>query len=165
MKSTVDSEQADGRSSTGRPWQAGSMEQRLHFLTLATSDLDAARKFYCDGLRWTPLADVPGEILFFQVAPGLALGLFEAEKFDEDLLPDHSTTGVSGITLSHNVSDRDEVVSTIASMEAAGGTVLQPAQDGAFGGIFHGHVVTRTVSSGRLHITPDGRSATTEVWG
>ena len=26
-------------------------------------------------------------------------------------------------------------------MEAAGATVLKPAQEGAFGGIFHGHVV------------------------
>ena len=116
------------------------MDQRLHFLTLATPDLDAARSFYRDGLGWTPLLDVPGEILFFQIAPGLVLGLFDAEKFDQDLLRDRSTTGVSGVTLSHNVATRDDVATTLAALAAAGGTILKPAQEGAFGGIFHGHV-------------------------
>ena len=26
------------------------------------------------------------------------------------------------------------------AMEAAGGTILKPAQEGAFGGVFHGHM-------------------------
>jgi catechol 2,3-dioxygenase-like lactoylglutathione lyase family enzyme len=124
----------------GGACHTGGMEQRIHFLTLATGDLDAARRFYRDGLGWSPLLDVPEEILFFQIAPGLVLGLFDAKKFDQDLLRDHSTTGVAGVTLSHNVSSRDDVVTTIRAMEAAGGTVLKPAQEGAFGGIFHGHV-------------------------
>lgn len=115
------------------------MEPRLHFLTFATPDLDAARCFYRDGLRWTPLVDVPGEVLFFQVAPGVVLGLFDAEKFDQDLLRDSSTRGVSGVTLSHNVPTR-EVSTTLSELAAAGGTILKPAQEGAFGGIFHGHV-------------------------
>lgn len=116
------------------------MEQRLHFLTLAIADLDTARRFYRDGLGWTPHMDVPGEILFFQVAPGLMLGLFDAEKFDQDLLRERSTSGVSGVTLSHNVDDREAVIATLAALEAAGGSILKPAQEGAFGGIFHGHV-------------------------
>ena len=29
--------------------------------------------------------------------------------------------------------------STLAAFEAAGGTILKPAQEGAFGGVFHGH--------------------------
>lgn len=116
------------------------MDQRLHFLTLATTDLDAARRFYCDGLAWTPLHDEPGEILFFQVAPGLVLGLFDAVKFAQDLLRDPSTSDISGVTLSHNVADRQAVITTIDELVAAGGTILKPAQEGAFGGIFHGHV-------------------------
>ena len=115
------------------------MEQRLHFLTLATPDLDAARRFYRDGLGWTVFHDEPGEIVFFQIAPGLLLALFDAEKFDQDLLRHHSTSGVSGITLAHNVADRESVATTLAALEAAGGTILKPAQEGAFGGVFHGH--------------------------
>lgn len=116
------------------------MDQRLHFLTLATADLEAARTFYKDGLGWSPLHDEPGEILFFQVAPGLVLGLFDAKKFNQDLLRKGSTEGVSGMTLSHNVPDRNSVEATLTALEAAGGTILKPAQEGAFGGIFHGHV-------------------------
>ncbi len=116
------------------------MEQRLSFITLATGDLDAARTFYRDGLGWEPLADVAEEIIFFQVNPGLVLGLFDAEKFDEDLLQARTTSGASGLTLSQNVAHREEVAVTMEKMQAAGGTVLKPAQEGAFGGIFHGHV-------------------------
>ncbi|MEV4952505.1 VOC family protein [Paenarthrobacter nitroguajacolicus] len=116
------------------------MDQRLHFLTFATKDLDAARAFYKDGLGWDPAMDVPGEILFFQVAPGLMLGLFDAEKFDQDLGTATPTSGVSGVTLSHNVDSPAEVSRTIDSLASAGATVVKPAQSGAFGGIFHGHV-------------------------
>ncbi|GAA3765307.1 VOC family protein [Microbacterium kribbense] len=112
----------------------------MHFLTLATADLDAARQFYRDGLGWTPLFDQPGEILFFQIAPGLVLGLFAADKFDQDLLRGHSTSGVSGVTLSHNVADRAAVTTTIEQLLAAGGSIVKSAQEGEFGGIFHGHV-------------------------
>ncbi|MFJ4228085.1 VOC family protein [Paenarthrobacter nicotinovorans] len=116
------------------------MDQRLHFITFATPDLDRARAFYKDGLGWDPLVDVPGEILFFQVAPGLMLGLFDAEKFDQDLASGTQTVGVSGVTLSHNVGNAAEVSSTIDALVAAGATLVKPAQAGAFGGIFHGHV-------------------------
>lgn len=122
------------------------MDQRLHFITFATPDLDRARSFYKDGLGWDPLMDVPGEIIFFQVGPGLMLGLFDAEKFKQDLNSDVSTSStvstssVSGVTLSHNVDSAAEVSSTIDQLVSAGATVVKPAQASAFGGIFHGHV-------------------------
>lgn len=116
------------------------MEQRIHFITFATPDLDAARAFYGDGLGWQPLADVPGEIIFFQVAPGLVLGLFDAAKFNEDLLGQAATTSVSGVTLSHNVDSPADVDATVDALVAAGATVLKPPQQGAFGGIYHAHV-------------------------
>lgn len=122
------------------------MDQRLHFITFATADLDRARSFYKDGLGWDPLMDVPGEIIFFQVGPGLMLGLFDAEKFNQDLNSDISTSStvstssVSGVTLSHNVDSAAEVSGTIDKLVAAGATVVKPAQASAFGGIFHGHV-------------------------
>ena len=116
------------------------MDQRLHFLTVATRDLDAARAFYSGALGWTPLLDVDGEIIFFEVAPGLVLGFFDLEKFDQDLPTGQPTHGVSGLTLAHNVDTETEVDDTIARLVAAGGTLLKPAQPGAFGGIFHGHV-------------------------
>lgn len=115
------------------------MDQQLHFITLATRSLDAARAFYQDGLGWEAKLDVPGEILFYQVAPGLLLGLFDADKFAEDL-GDGPAPNVSGVTLSHNVDSPDAVRSTVAAMTAAGGLTVKAPQHGRFGGIFHAHV-------------------------
>ena len=86
------------------------------------------------------MADVPGEIIFFQVAPGVVLGFFEREKFDADLHSAAVTTGVSGVTLSHNVASREAVSATVDRLVAAGAVVLKRPQDGAFGGIFHAHI-------------------------
>jgi catechol 2,3-dioxygenase-like lactoylglutathione lyase family enzyme len=116
------------------------MRPRVHFLTFSARDLDAARAFYRDGLGWEPLLDVPGEILFFQVAPGLVLGLFDTEKFDEDRATGIPTPGISGVTLSHNVISPEQVTATVDQLVAAGGTVTKPPQPSAFGGVFSGHV-------------------------
>ena len=113
------------------------MEQQVHFLTLATADLDAARRFYVEGLGWTPLLDVPGEIVFFQVAPGTVLAFFETAQFARDLGTGPARPEVSGLTLAHNVGDRDAVRALADRMAAAGGTVLTAPEEGAFGGVFH----------------------------
>ncbi|GHD25792.1 VOC family protein [Nocardiopsis kunsanensis] len=128
------------------------MRQQIHFVTLSTTDLDAARRFYRDGLGWEPLADVPGEILFFQVAPGTVLGLFDSVKFDRDLAgtqdsgteaagPAMSTSAaVSGVTLAHNVEGPEEVAWTVEAMVQAGGRVLRAPEYGGFGGVHHAFV-------------------------
>lgn len=115
------------------------MKQALHFITLATADLGAARAFY-DALGWTPLIDVEGEIIFYQAAPGMVLGFFDAEKFNEDLVATSDRSRLSGVTLSHNVDSRAEVHELVDAMSAAGGIALKTPQDGQFGGIFHAHV-------------------------
>ena len=79
------------------------MKPEVHFLTFATADLDAARDFYKEGLGWEPILDVKGVILYFQVAPGLVLGLFDALKFDRDLNGELITAGISGVTLTWNL--------------------------------------------------------------
>jgi len=116
------------------------MKQQLHFVTFATADLDAARRFYRDALGWTPLMDVEGEIIFFQVAPGMLLGLFDASKFTQDLATGTEMSRVSGVSLSHNVDSAPDVKDLTRSMTAAGGTVLKSPQASEFGGIFHAHV-------------------------
>ena len=113
------------------------MDQQVHFTTLATADLDAARRFYVEGLGWRPLLDVPDEIVFFQVAPGTVLAFFEAGKFAQDLGRGPARPEVSGLTLAHNVADRDAVRALVDAMVAASGTVLTPPEEGAFGGVFH----------------------------
>jgi catechol 2,3-dioxygenase-like lactoylglutathione lyase family enzyme len=119
------------------------MDQRADFITVATSDLDAARAFYVGGLGWTPTLDVPGEIIFFQIGYGTMLGLYEATSFRTDLDPHlasdtHLTSDtpipISGVTLSHNVDSPDEVDRVIAAATGAGATVIKRAQRASFGG-------------------------------
>lgn len=116
------------------------MQQQAHFLTLSTTDLDAARRFYTRGMGWTPTLDVPGEILFFQIAPGLLLGLFDAAKFDADLGGPGAPRQLSGVTLAHNVDSPEAVTALVDALADAGAEVLKPPQAGAFGGVFHGLV-------------------------
>jgi catechol 2,3-dioxygenase-like lactoylglutathione lyase family enzyme len=140
------------------------MDPAVHFITFSTRSLDVARSLYVDGLGWTPLVDVEGEIIFFQVAPGVVLGLFDAEKYAEDLglgsggspTDDIHHSGISagiaaeisagiapaisGVTISRNVGSPDEVTALAAEFVALGATLLKAPQPGAFGGIFHAHV-------------------------
>jgi catechol 2,3-dioxygenase-like lactoylglutathione lyase family enzyme len=77
------------------------MDHRLSIVTVAAHDLDAARAFYRDAFGWDPHLDVPGEIVFYQVAAGLLLGFFEIGSFDRDLgVPPGTTTGQFGISMS-----------------------------------------------------------------
>ncbi|MDD7814021.1 VOC family protein [Mycobacterium sp. CSUR Q5927] len=137
------------------------MDQQVHFVTVAATDLNATRRFYA-ALGWSPLLDVEGEIIFYQSAPGQLLGFFDADKFNEDLaLPgDHSR--VSGVTLAHNVSSPQDVTALTEAMAAAGGTVLKAPQPGQFGGVFHGHVqdpnglIWEIAHNPNWRIEPDG---------
>jgi catechol 2,3-dioxygenase-like lactoylglutathione lyase family enzyme len=114
------------------------MEQRTHFITLSTPDLDASRSFYRDGLGWTALLDVPGEIIFFQVAPAMVLGLFDREKFVEDMKGTPADGRLGGLTLSHNVGSPAEVDATVRRAVELGATLVKAPQTAAFGG-YHGH--------------------------
>ena len=98
------------------------------------------RAFYRDGFGWSPLLDVPGEIVFFQVGHGLMLGLFDAAKFSEDLGRTEDLVPISGVTLSHNVDGPDAVRAIVDAALAAGATLLKQPQFAAFGG-FHGHFI------------------------
>lgn len=112
------------------------MRQDVHFVTLSTPDLNAARDFYVGGLGWEPLLDVPEEILFFQIAPGVVLGFFDAEKFSQDVRGG-GPVPASGVTLAHNVGSPDAVHEAVDRVTRAGGSVVVPPEPGAFGGIFH----------------------------
>ncbi|MGY1745901.1 VOC family protein [Blastococcus sp. SYSU D00695] len=116
------------------------MEPRLDLLTVAVPDLDVARRFYVDGLGWTPALDVPGEVLFVQVNAGLLLALFGAADLAADMgVPAGDVVVGGGFTLAHNVDGPDEVRRVVAAAEAAGARVVKPPQPAAFGG-FHAYL-------------------------
>ncbi|SFP99307.1 hypothetical protein SAMN05421810_104132 [Amycolatopsis arida] len=144
------------------------MEQRVDILTLATADLDAARRFYRDGLGWSPLLDVPDEIVFFQVAPRLVLGLFRADRFRADLGGTAAEPSLTGITLSHNVASPDAVDETVRAAVRAGARLVKPPQRADFGG-YHGHVadpngvIWEICHNPGWRVDPDGRVHLEEI--
>lgn len=115
------------------------MQPRLDLLTLAVADLEAARRFYRDGLGWEPTLDVPGEVIFFQLNHGLLVGLFGAVDLAADM---GSAAGAvvpgAGYTLAHNVDSPGAVREVLERARAAGARILKPAQVAAFGG-YHGY--------------------------
>jgi catechol 2,3-dioxygenase-like lactoylglutathione lyase family enzyme len=119
------------------------MEPTINFITLGVPDLDAARRFYVDGLGWEPTLEVEGEVVFVQTAPGQLLGLWGADKLEVDAgasggPPPEGWRG-AGMVLSQNVASEEEVVRLLDEAVAAGGTILKPAERSRdFGGL-HGH--------------------------
>ncbi len=115
------------------------MEQRLSLITLGVPDIDAARHFYLDGLGWTPVLDVAGQVTFIQVAPGVLLSLFDAAELAEDIGDGRAAApAVGNVTLAHNVASEAEVDAVLAGAVAAGATLVKPAQRAAWGG-YHGY--------------------------
>ncbi len=112
------------------------MEQRVSLITLAVDDMDRAAAFY-EALGWTR-EDSPDGVIAFDMI-GQTLGLYSkagmAEEFGYDI---DKIGGFSGITLGHNVREKDEVAAVLAKVEAAGGKILKPAQDVFWGG-HHGY--------------------------
>jgi uncharacterized glyoxalase superfamily protein PhnB len=106
------------------------MKQRIDFITLRVENLKSALHFYEQGLGWRPLWTVPGEVAFFQVAPGQVLSLFDADGFDEDV-PGHADMTM---TLAHNVDSEEAVRDLVAEMAAGGAEVLKPPVATDWGG-------------------------------
>jgi hypothetical protein len=115
------------------------MEPRVSFITLGVADVAAARRFYVDGLGWAPTFEVPDEVVFIQAGHGLILGLWGGDALEADATGKIAgTPKPTGFALAHNVGSDDEVVAVLAQAEAAGATILKPAQRADFGG-FHGY--------------------------
>lgn len=114
------------------------MEPIVHLITLGVTDLEQSRAFYVDGLGWPPAFDVPGEITFIQVGHGLLLGLFGADDLDADIGHAGHASGPVPFTLAQILETEEQVTATLAAAEAAGATILKPAQHAEFGG-FHGY--------------------------
>jgi catechol 2,3-dioxygenase-like lactoylglutathione lyase family enzyme len=111
------------------------MEPRISVITLGVGDLNRSVEFYRDGLGFpTKYKDGDG-IAFFNTG-GARLALYPLDKLAEDIAPSikPSESGFGGITLAHNTRTREEVAVVLALAEAAGGTIVKPAQDVFWGG-------------------------------
>jgi uncharacterized protein len=105
------------------------MDQRISFLTLAVRDLEASRRFYVDGLGWTPDLDVEGDVVMIMVGEKVVLSLWDREHFQEEVGTIAVGDGVAPFTISHNVATEAEVDQVLAQARAAGADpVHEPAR-------------------------------------
>ena len=108
------------------------MDPRISIITLGVSDLARSIHFYRDGLG-LPLASDPDGIAFFKTG-GTQLALYPRGKLAEDVGVSPQSSGFAGFTLAHNVRSKAEADAVMKQAEAAGATIVRPAQDVFWGG-------------------------------
>lgn len=109
------------------------MEQRITLVTLGVTDLDAARRFYLDGLGWQALLDA-GEAVFLRAGPGLVLSLYGRADLAREAGTAAGPVAPPPMTLAHNVGSEEEVGEVVAQMVAAGGEVVARPGRTSWGG-------------------------------
>jgi uncharacterized protein len=111
------------------------VEPRISIVTLGVADLLRSVRFYRDGLGFPTNYTDGGPIAFFSTG-GARLALYPLDKLAEDISPSLQPAkgGFSGITLAHNTRTKEEVAVILERAEAAGGTIVKPAQDVFWGG-------------------------------
>ncbi|MDP1719457.1 MAG: VOC family protein [Candidatus Nanopelagicaceae bacterium] len=111
------------------------MEPRISIITLGVADLERSCRFYRDGLKLPTTRSPESGIVFFQTR-GVTLALYPYQDLAADIGSDWNEprSKFSGITLAHNVRERDEVDEVLATAVAAGAHIVKPAADTFWGG-------------------------------
>jgi uncharacterized glyoxalase superfamily protein PhnB len=109
------------------------MEQRISLITLGVTDLVRSRHFYEHGLGWHPSSASNEQVTFFQTG-GMVLALYGKTALAQDAHLPNEGTGFGGIALAYNVRQREEVDTVLAEAQAAGATLLKPAEETDWGG-------------------------------
>ena len=108
------------------------MEPRISLITLGVDDLERARRFYTT-LGFPVRPESQEGVVFLQLN-GLWLSLYPRHALADDAGVVPEGEGFRGITLAHNVRNKEEVAQVLAQAEAAGGRIVKPAQDVFWGG-------------------------------
>ncbi len=113
------------------------MQPWLSLVALGVRDLEAATRFYRDGMG-LPLSPVSqADISFFSLR-GATLVLYGWNDLADDAATSPAGQGFRGVTLAHNVHTPEEVPVVLAQAEAAGGRIIRPAEKTSWGG-FRGY--------------------------
>lgn len=115
------------------------MKARISVLTICVDDLERALRFYRDGLGLATPGIVGqefehGAVVFFDLQPGLKLALWPRDSLAHDSGIARRGKVSPDFTIGHNVRSEAEVLATMAQAEAAGATIVKPAQTTFWGG-------------------------------
>jgi predicted lactoylglutathione lyase len=108
------------------------MEQRVSLITLGVSDLAASVGFF-ERLGWNRQAKEFDGVAFFQIG-GIVLSLYPFDKLAEDVGIEGARSGFEGVTIAHNCRSKEGVDAVLAEAEAAGATIVKPAENVFWGG-------------------------------
>ncbi|GJE57270.1 MULTISPECIES: VOC family protein [Methylobacterium] len=108
------------------------MQPRLTLVTLGTTDLPRAVRFY-EALGWTRSVRAADGVAFFQLG-GMALSLFPRENLAADAGVPAEGSGFRGFSLAYNTASKDETDAVLAQAVEAGATLVKPAHDVFWGG-------------------------------
>lgn len=120
------------------------MRARVTVITLGVDDLDAALRFYRDGLGFATEGIVGrefehGAVVFIDLQPGLRLALWPRASLAHGTGLAVGPRSATELSLGHNVGSRAEVDAVVARGAAAGAVIVKPAHDtfwGGYGGYF-----------------------------
>ena len=116
------------------------MKPRVNVITLAVTDLDKSFEFYNQGLGWESEGIVGkeienGAVAFFTLSNGLTLALWPKDSMQKDAkLNETSGNYMTNFSLGYNVNSKQEVDEALRTASEAGGVIVDPAQDRAWGG-------------------------------
>lgn len=112
------------------------MQPRISLITLGVQDLQRSLAFYRDGLGLPTTWSADKGVVFFQTH-GTCLALYPVDKLAEDVggaFVGKRSAKFSGITLAHNVREKEEVDQVLDLAKQAGGKIEKPAQETFWGG-------------------------------
>lgn len=115
------------------------MKPRISLVTLGVDDLDAAVRFYRDGLGLATQgiegasAEDAG-VAFFELQGGLRLALWPRKSIANDAGIPVAERCPTDVVLAHNVASKQEVDAVIEQARAAGARIVKSAADTFWGG-------------------------------
>jgi hypothetical protein len=108
------------------------MVPRINVITLGVEDLKRSRIFY-ENLGFSPSSISNEHMAAFQ-AKNLVFCLYPHWLLAEDALVELKREGFRGITLAHNVTNKNDVQDVLEEASLAGAKIVKPAQDTFWGG-------------------------------
>lgn len=107
--------------------------QRLSFVTLGVTDLEASKKFYREKFGWQPIDGESEGIVFFQMN-GIILALFPAVELAADAGVVQNGSGFKRFTLAINCYSEQEVDDIFAGFREKGIEIVKAPEKAFWGG-------------------------------
>jgi catechol 2,3-dioxygenase-like lactoylglutathione lyase family enzyme len=115
------------------------MKPQISVITLGVRNLARAREFYVERLGWPVQQEDDNWVCILLGSGDTAFALYPWDELAGDARVPPAGDGFRGVTLAYNVRSQERVDEVLAEAEAAGGSIVKPAQPtfwGGYGGYF-----------------------------